>query len=76
MSTMLFQDYFDAISEGIQFLVAFGSIMGLLGLIVGIIGFLILPNFKRYKLGVVIIGSLILLGICGFDTGLKYFHIL
>ncbi|MBD3195372.1 MAG: hypothetical protein GF317_09970 [Candidatus Lokiarchaeota archaeon] len=73
---MLFQDYFDALSEGIEFLIAFGSIMGLLGLIVGILGFLILPNFKRYKLGIVIIASLILLGICGFETGLRYFHIL
>lgn len=72
---MIFNTYLDGISEGIEFLMAFGSILGLLGLIVGFLGMLIVPKFKRDKLYFVIGISFVLLMLCGFQTGLRYFRI-
>ncbi|MFX1377920.1 MAG: hypothetical protein ACFFA4_02405 [Promethearchaeota archaeon] len=71
---MLF-DYFDGIAEAIEFLVALGSIIGMLGLIVGIIGWLFLGQFQRHRMIGVIIVSIILLAICGIHTGIRYFRI-
>ncbi len=68
-------DYFDGIAEAIEFLIALGSIIGMLGLIVGILGWLTLGQFQRHKMLGVIIASLILLTICGLHTGIKYFRI-
>lgn len=71
---MLF-DYFDQIGDGIEFLLALGSIIGLLGLIVGILGWLFLGQFQRHKMIGVVIVSLVLLAVCGINTGLRYFRI-
>ncbi|MFX0019413.1 MAG: hypothetical protein ACFFAK_10675 [Promethearchaeota archaeon] len=72
---MVFFDYFDGFQTGIEFLIALGSIIGLLGLIMGII-FLIWGGSRlRYKMLGVVLVSIVLLVICGFDTGLKYFTI-
>ncbi|MHA2010057.1 MAG: hypothetical protein ACXABO_21100 [Promethearchaeota archaeon] len=68
-------DYFDAVADAIEFLVALGSILGFLGLIIGIIGMLFLGQFQRHKMVGVIIFSIVLLALCGLTTGLKYFHI-
>jgi hypothetical protein len=68
-------DYYDGIAEAIKFLVALGSIVGLLGLIVGIIGmFSFGAHGRRYMLPVIIF-SLILLAVCGPFTGIEYFQI-
>jgi len=72
--TMLF-DYFDQVADGIEFLLALGSIIGLLGLIVGILGWLFLGKFQRHKMIGVVVVSLILLTLCGINTGLRYFRI-
>jgi len=71
---MLF-DYFNGILEAIEFLIALGSIIGMLGIIIGILGWLFLGQFQRHKMIGVIIASLILLTICGLHTGIKYFRI-
>ncbi len=68
-------DYFDQVGEGIKFLIAFGSIMGLLGFIFGLLIFIFGGSRMRYRMLGVIIGSLILLTICGFNTGSNYFRI-
>jgi hypothetical protein len=68
-------DFFDAIADGFEFLVALGSILGFLGLIIGIIGWLFLGQFQRHKMIGVIIVSIVLLALTGLTTGLKYFHI-
>lgn len=68
-------DFFDAVGEAINFLIALGSILGFLGLIIGILGWLFLGQFQRHKMIGVVIVSIILLAICGLNTGLKYFHI-
>ncbi|MFX1290996.1 MAG: hypothetical protein ACFFAG_08565 [Promethearchaeota archaeon] len=68
-------DYFDAVGESFEFLIALGSLIGVLGLIVGILGWLFLGQFQRYKMIGVIIVSMVLLALCGVSTGFKYFHI-
>jgi hypothetical protein len=68
-------DYFDAVAESVQFLIALGSLVGVLGLIVGIIGWFSLGQFQRHKMIGVIIASIVLLALCGVSTGFKYFHI-
>jgi len=71
---MLF-DYFDGIAEAIEFLIALGSIIGFLGLIVGILGWLFLGQFQRHKMIGVVVVSIILLSVCGLYTGVRYFRI-
>jgi len=68
-------DFFDAVGESIEFLIALGSIIGFLGFIVGLLGWLFLGQFQRHKMIGVIVVSIILLSVCGTFTGLKYFHI-
>ncbi len=68
-------DYFDQIGEAIEFLLALGSIIGLLGLIIGILGCLFLGQFQRHKMIGVVVVSIILLTVCGINTGLRYFRI-
>ena len=64
-------DYFDAVGESIEFLIALGSLVGALGLIIGIIGWLSLGQFQRHKMIGVIMGSVVLLVLCGASTGFK-----
>jgi Ca2+/Na+ antiporter len=68
-------DYFDSVSEAIEFLVALGSLIGVLGLIIGIIGWFSTGKFHRHKMIGIIIGSFVLLMICGLRTGFRYFYI-
>ncbi|MBA7532794.1 hypothetical protein ES705_25024 [subsurface metagenome] len=71
----MMSNYFDAAAESIEFLIALGSLVGALGLIVGVIGWLFLGQFQRHKMIGVIMGSVVLLILCGTSTGFKYFHI-
>ena len=75
MHTTMILDYFDAVAEAIEFLIALGSLIGALGLIIGIIGWFSMGKFHRHKMIGVIIGSFILLVVCGARTGFKYFYI-
>ena len=68
-------DYFDGLAQAIEFLLALGSIVGFLGLVVGILGWLFLGQFQRHRMIGVIIVSLVLLTVCGTFTGLEYFGI-
>jgi hypothetical protein len=72
---MVLLDYFDEVSNGIEFLIALGSIMGLLGFILGLICFLFGGSRLRWKMLGVIITSIVLMSVCGVQTGVKYFHI-
>ena len=73
---MMFTDYFSKVAEGIEFLIAFGSIIGVLGLIIGILLLLLGGSSWKSKSVKIILLSLILAWICGFYTGIKYFRIL
>ncbi|HEA70718.1 MAG TPA: hypothetical protein ENH98_02195 [archaeon] len=68
-------DFFDIIAEGFEFIIAFGSIMGFLGFIIGLLGWMVLGQFQSHKMIGVMVVSIILLGVCGTFTRLKYFHI-
>ena len=68
-------DYFDQVGEGIEFLIAFGSIMGVLGFMIGLIFLIFGGGRLRYKMTGVMITSLILIAICGLSTGFNYFRI-
>ena len=72
---MVVFDYFEDVLEGVEYLIALGSIMGLLGLIIGMI--LLIWGGQRYRSKMIgVIGaSFILLGVCGLSTGIKYFRI-
>ena len=72
---MVMFDYFEGILEGVEFLIAVGSIVGLLGLFVALIFIVWGSKRMRYHMTGVIIVSFILLGVCGPDTGIKYFRI-
>ncbi len=72
---MVVFDYFEDVLEGIEYFIAVGSILGLLGLVIGMI--LLIWGGQRYrdKMIGVIIASIILLAMCGVNTGIKYFNI-
>lgn len=72
---MVLFDYFDGFLAGIDFLIALGSLIGLLGLIIGFILFTWGGKRIRYHILGVIIFSLVLLAICGVETGIRYFSI-
>ena len=72
---MVVFDYFEDVLDGFEFLIAFGSLIGILGIIVGLIFAIWGGSRLRYKMVGVIIFSFVLLTVCGFDTGFKYFRI-
>ena len=72
---MVVFDYFEEVLEGIEYLIAVGSIIGLLGFIIGML-FLIWGGQRyRSKMTGVIVASFVLLAVCGLNTGIKYFRI-
>ena len=72
---MVLFDYFESVLEGVEFLIAVGSIVGLLGIFIGLIFLIWGSSRMRYKMVGVIVVSFVLLGICGPNTGIKYFRI-
>jgi len=68
-------DYFSQVGEGIEFLIAFGSIMGVLGFIIGLIFLMFGGPRMRWKMTGVMIGSIILISVCGLNTGFNYFRL-
>jgi len=72
---MRFQSYADGFTEGLEFLLALGSIMGLLILIAGLLGMVIMPKYKRSNMCLILIIGFVLLMMCGISTGLEYFGV-
>jgi hypothetical protein len=72
---MVVFDYIDDLESGIEFLIALGSILGILGLVVGFVLYIWGGGrLRRHMLGVIIF-SIALLAVCGLDTGMKYFNV-
>lgn len=69
---MIFSDYFTRVLEGMEFLIALGSIIGLLALILGIL--MILTGNRNQAITLIVI-SICIIAICGLHTGTKYFRI-
>jgi len=72
---MVMFDYFEDVLEGFEFLIALGSLVGLVGLIFGMIFVIWGGSRLRYKMMGVTVVSILLLLVCGFSTGIKYFRI-
>jgi hypothetical protein len=68
--------YFASMMEGLEFIRALGSIIGILGFVIGLL--MLVSGGRAYKkTGVrVVIICIALLFVCGPDTGIKYFRIL
>ena len=72
---MVVFDYFEEFLGGIEYLIALGSIMGLLGFLIGMICLIWGGQRYRSKMIGVIVSSIVLLAVCGLNTGIKYFRI-
>lgn len=68
-------DYFSEIVDGFEFLIAFLSLIGFIGILVGFAILFIGGRFNRGAAIKVIIVSMIMVGISGMYTGIKYFRI-
>ncbi len=67
--------YVSSVEDGLEFLIAFFSLLGFIGLLAGF-GILFLGGrFNRGAAFKVIIISLIIVGITGMYTGVKYFRL-
>jgi hypothetical protein len=72
---MVLFDYFEDLLEGFEYLIALGSLIGIAGFIIGLIFVIWGGSRLRYKMVGVVLASIILLAVCGVDTGFKYFRI-
>lgn len=72
---MVMFDYFEDVLEGFEFLIAIGSLVGIVGFLFGIICVIWGGSRLRYKMMGVTVVSLLLLAVCGFSTGIKYFRL-
>ena len=68
-------EYFDRVKDGVEFLMALGSLLGFFGLLYAFAWWGFTSNKSRGKLYQLILASLVLIGICGLYTGIKYFRI-
>lgn len=66
--------YVTRVSEGIEFLVAFCSLIGFFGLVFGFI-MMVSGKFNKNTAFRLILISAILVGFTGMYTGLKYFNL-
>jgi len=69
------EEYVSAVIDGFEFLIALGSLLGLLGLIAGFVLLFLGGHYSRRTAFNILIVSFILVCICGLYTGVKYFHI-
>jgi hypothetical protein len=67
--------YISAVVAGFEFLIALGSLIGLFGLVVGsLLLFFGGRPFKSKGLKILFI-SILLVVVCGFNVGIKYFRL-
>ncbi len=67
--------YFSEVFAGFEFLIALGSLIGLFGLVIGV--FMLFFGGRPFKgkgLKIMLI-SIVLVALFGFNTGLKYFRL-
>jgi hypothetical protein len=72
---MMLLEYFDQVKDGIEFLTALGSLLGLFGILYAIAWWGFTSKKNHQKLFTLIVASALLIGICGLYTGIKYFRI-
>jgi hypothetical protein len=70
-----FADYWTKFLAGLEFMMALGSIIGVIGLIIGLGGAIFSNPMRRDKFYVTILASVVLVAVCGLYTGFKYFRV-
>ena len=76
MDEIFDSEYFSSVAEAVQFIIAMGSIIGLLLIIGGFIGFLVMGPFYRYRMFKPILVGFFLCTICGgMYYGVRFFHL-
>ena len=68
-------EYFDWLTESFEFFIALGSIIGVLGLIIGFVALVVSSSRMRKHILGLMVFCFILVVLCGVDTGINYFHI-
>lgn len=71
----LISSYFDGLASGIEYLIALGSIIGVLGFVFSLILFIIGSDRHRKELLLIMIACIVLMAACGIQTGINYFHL-
>ena len=71
---MMLSNYFDSVKEGVRFLMALGSILGLFGILISCCLIMSSHHDKSKYYGLLVL-SAILIAVCGLFYGLKYFRI-
>lgn len=69
---MIAETYLSKVADGIEYLIALASIIGLLGLLIGLC--MIFGENRRSGIRLIII-SLVIVAIAGISTGVSYFHL-
>lgn len=72
---MMLVGYFDRVREAIEFIMAIGSLLGLFGLLYAAAWWSHVGPKNRHQLYRLTVASLVLIGICGLYTGIKFFRI-
>lgn len=72
---MLFESYFDRVIGAIELVIAFGSLIGLLGFIVSILAIIFADSRHKKPFIYILLLCILLMGVCGVFTGVKYFRI-
>jgi hypothetical protein len=67
--------FLEGLAQSIEFLLAFGSIIGLLGVVIGFILMILFGKYSRKYAVIIVFFSIVLLIICGPTTGIEYFEI-
>ena len=68
-------DYWDRVGDAVEFLLALGSMMGVLMIILGALGYALANRMQKSKMISVVIVGILLVAFCGWWTGLRYFRI-
>ena len=72
---MMLVGYFDRVREAIEFIMAIGSLLGIFGLLYAAAWWNFVGGGQKQNLYRLIVASLILIGVCGLYSGIKYFRI-
>ena len=68
-------NYWDRVADAVEFILALGSLMGVLMIILGALGYALSNRMQKSKMISVVFVGILLVAFCGWWTGLRYFRI-
>ena len=68
--------YLPSVGEGLEFIIAFGSLLGILALAVGLMILLLGGGRARSTAVKAVVIGFVLVCVCGFERGLYFFQII